>query len=139
VVCGWAEQHRHIQIAGGTGVSYPSIMLSADTGRTRDRWRGVLSLYGAPAGESPMLEIRVKRMCRTPPYNRAENRARLVTDLKSLGIPRLDSESDLPGKRPNIPLGELSGGRAERLLAIVDQWINGIRAHAGESEPPEQG
>jgi len=138
VVCDWAERHAHVHIAGGTGVSYPSITLSADSGRTRDRWRGVLSLYGAPEGESPMLEIRVKRMCRTPPYNRAEMRARLVTELKSLGIPCLDSEDDLPGKRPNIPLGELSASRADRLLSIVDRWIEDIRAHAGEPEPTSE-
>jgi hypothetical protein len=82
-----------------------------------------------------MLEIRVKRMCRTPPYNRAEMRTRLVTDLKSLHIPRLNAEDALPGKRPNILLGELSSGRDERLLAIVDRWIDDIRAHAGEPEP----
>ena len=35
VVCDWAERHAHVHIAGGTGVSYPSITLSADSGRTR--------------------------------------------------------------------------------------------------------
>jgi hypothetical protein len=48
--------------------------------------RGVLSLYGSPPGEPPGLEVRVKRMCRTPPYNRAENRKRLTAC----------AESDLP-------------------------------------------
>lgn len=134
----WAERHPHVHIAGGTGVNYPSITISADSGRTRSRFRGVLSLYGSPSGESPMLEIRVKRMCRTPPYNRTEMRARLVTDLKSLGIPRLDIEDALPDKRPNIPLDELSGGRAERLLSLVDRWIDDIRAHAGEPEPADE-
>jgi hypothetical protein len=28
-----------------------------------------------------MLEIRIKRMCRTPPYNRTEARARLTADF----------------------------------------------------------
>jgi hypothetical protein len=131
----WAEQHPYVHIAGGTGVNYPSITMSADSGRTRSRFRGVLSLYASPQGETPMLEIRVKRMCRTPPYNRAEMRTRLVTDLKSLGIPRLDTDDVLPDKRPNIPLDELTGGRAEHLLSLVDRWIDDIRAHAGESEP----
>src|SRR5262249_7434139 len=134
VVCDWAKRHPHVHIAGGTGVSYPSITLPADSGRTRDRWRGVLSLYGAPEEESPMLEIRVKRMCRTPPYNRTEMRA-VGHGPEEPGHPPLDSEDDLPGKRPNIPLGELSASRADRLLSIVDRWIEDIRAHTGEPEP----
>ena len=124
----WAEQHPHVQITGGTGVNYPSITMSADSGRARSRLCGVLSLYASPGGEAPTLEIRVKRMCRTPPYNRTEMRTRLVTDLKSLGIPRLDTEDALPGKRPNIPLDQLSSGRAGHLLALVDRWIDDIRA-----------
>jgi hypothetical protein len=134
-VCGWAERHPHIQITGGVGPSYPSVTMSADSGRTRARFRGVLSLYANSSGESPMLEIRVKRMCRTPPYNRAEMRAPLISDLKDLGIPRLDTEDALADKRPGIPLNELSGGRGERLLALVERWIDDIRAHAGEPEP----
>src|SRR5262249_59908528 len=103
------------------GVSSPSITLSAGSGRSRDRWRGVLSLYGAPEEESPMLEIRVKRMCRTPPYNRTEMRA-VGHGPEEPGHPPLDSEDDLPGKRPNIPRGELPAIRAERLLSLVYPW-----------------
>jgi hypothetical protein len=138
VVRDWAERHPNVHTVGGTGVSYPSIIMSADSGRPRSRFRGVLALYASPPGESPMLEIRVKRMCRTPPYNRAEMRTRLVTDLKSLGIARLETEDALPDKRPNIPLDELSGGRAERLLSIVDRWIDDIRTHSGEPEPADE-
>jgi hypothetical protein len=134
----WAEKHPRIQVTGGVGLSYPSMTMSADSGRTRSRYRGVLSLYASPSGESPMLEVRVKRMCRTPPYNRTETRTRLITDLKDLGIPRLDAEETLADKRPNIPLNELSGGRAERLLSLVDRWIDDIRAHAGEPEPVDE-
>jgi hypothetical protein len=130
----WAETHPYIQVAGGTGVAYPSIIMSADTGRPRSRHRGVLALYGSPAGEPPMLEIRVKRMCRTPPYNRTEERSRLITDLKRLGIQRLDTEADLAGKRPNIPLTQLTGGRTQQLLALVDRWTDDVRAHADEPE-----
>ncbi len=130
----WAGRHPHIQIAGGAGVSYPSMTMSADSGRTPSRYRSVLSLYGSPAGESPMLEIRVRQMCHTPPYDRGGERARLITDLKRLGIPRLDTEADLADKRPNIPLSQLSRGRAEQLLSLVDRWIGDIRAHAGEPE-----
>jgi hypothetical protein len=96
---------------------------------------GAVALSGSPQGESSMLEIRIKRMCRTPPYRRAETRERLLADLKSLGIPRLDTEETLADKRPNIPLGQLAGGRAEHLLSLVDRWIDDIRAHATEPEP----
>jgi len=135
VVYNWAESHPDIPLTGGTGVSYPSILMSADSGRAQSRFRGVLAVYASPQGESPMLEIRVKRMCRTPPYRRAETQERLLADLKALGIPRLDTEEALAGKRPNIPLSQLTGGRAERLLSLVDRWIHDIRAHATEPEP----
>lgn len=103
-VISWATAHPHIRVTGGTGVSYPSITMSADSGRSRSRFRGVLSLYGSPGGERPTLEIRIKRMCRTPPYNRAQTRERLTAQPRGLHIPRLDTEPDLAGKRPNIPL-----------------------------------
>lgn len=63
-VISWATAPPHIRITGGTGLSYPSITMAADSGRSRSRFRGVLSLYGSPGGENPTLEIRVKRMCR---------------------------------------------------------------------------
>lgn len=138
VVRSWAERHPYIQLTGGTGVSYPSILMSADSGRAQSRYRGVLALYASPQEEPPMLEIRVKRMCRTPPYRRAETRERLLADLKALGIPRLDTEESLMDKRPNIPLSQLTGGRAEHLLSLVDRWIDDIRAHATEPEPADE-
>jgi hypothetical protein len=137
-VIDWATAHPHIRITGGTGLSYPSVTMSADSGRSRSRFRGVLSLYGSPGGEPSFLEIRVKRMCRTPPYNRSENRARLITDLQALRIPRLDAELNLAAKRPNIPLDELGDGRIEGLLALIDRWIDDIRVHAAEPEPLEE-
>lgn len=39
-----------------------------------------------------------------------------------------------PIKRPNTPLSELTGGRVDRLLIVVDRWIDDIRAHAAEPE-----
>ena len=54
-VCDWAVANPHIRVAGGTGVSYPSITLSADSGRSTSRFRGVLSLYGSPRGSVPCL------------------------------------------------------------------------------------
>jgi hypothetical protein len=98
----------------------------------------VLSLYGSPHDGFPMLEIRVKRMCRTPPYNRNETRARLMADLRALGIPRLEAEDALTDKRPNIPLNELTSGRVEQLLSVVDRWIDDVRAHAGEPETADE-
>jgi hypothetical protein len=41
-------------------------------------------------------------------------------------------------KRPNIPLDELTEGRIEHLLALVDQWINDIRAHTAEPETDDE-
>jgi hypothetical protein len=129
----WATAHPYIQITGGTGLTYPSFTMSADSGRRASRFRGVLSLYGSPI-ERPMLEVRVKTMCRTPPYDRSEIRMRLKTDLQSLGIPRLDTEDALIDKRPDILLSELTNGRVERLLALIDRWIENVRAHATEPE-----
>ena len=59
---------------------------------------------------------------------------RLAADLHALGIPRLDRETDLLGKRPEIPLTELTDGRLERLLALLDRWVTDVRAHAAEPE-----
>jgi hypothetical protein len=81
-----------------------------------------------------MLEIRVNEMCSTPPYLRADARMRLTADLHALGIPRLDDEQNLVDKRPNIPLNQLTNGRPERLLAIVDNWLRDVQAHAAEPE-----
>jgi hypothetical protein len=91
-----------------------------------------------PHGDSPVLEIRIKRMGRTPPYNRTETRAQLTADLQAMGIPRLDAEDMLIDKRPNIALNELAGGRAGRLLALVDRWIDDVRAQAGEPEGDDE-
>lgn len=71
-------------------------------------------------------------------YNRHETLEGLTAELRGLGIPRLDAEPDLPGKRPNIPLEELTSGRTERLLSLVDKWIDEVRAHAGEPETADE-
>jgi hypothetical protein len=133
-VLNWATAHPHVRLAGGRGLSYPSVIMSADTGRGNDRFRGILALYAGLGTEPPMLEIRVNRMCRTPPYRGADTQARLTADLRALGIPRLDGEQNLVDKRPNIPLNQLTSARAERLLAIVDGWLRDVRAHAAEPE-----
>jgi hypothetical protein len=57
-------------------------------------------------------QYRVERMCRTPPYNRADDRARLTADLRALGVPRLEPEVALADKRPNIPLPDTERNQA---------------------------
>jgi hypothetical protein len=65
-VTGWAAG-PHLRLASGTGPSYPSFTVEADSGRTGgSRWRGVLALHASPHGGPPALEVRVKTMCRTP-------------------------------------------------------------------------
>jgi hypothetical protein len=125
-----------LRLTGGTGPSYPSFTVAADSARTAgSRWRGVLALYSSPHGGPPALEIRVKRMCRTPPYNRQHNRDRLTAGLHALSIPRLDRETDLSRLRPEIPLSELTADSLASLLALIDHWISDVRAHAAEPEP----
>lgn len=137
-VSDWAAG-PYLQLTGGRGPSNPSFTVEADSGRTKgSRYRGVLALYARPHGGPPALEIAVKRMCRTPPYNRQQTRERLNADLRALGISRLDREADLCDKRPEIPLSELTGGRVERLLSLLDRWITDVRAHAAEPETVEQ-
>jgi len=112
--------------------------MSADTARAASRYRGVLSLYARPHSGPATLEIRASQMCRTHPFHQHENQARLLADMYSLGIPRIDAEPDLAAKRPHIPLEELIGGRAESLLSLIDRWISDVQRHATEPEPPDE-
>jgi hypothetical protein len=139
-VSDWAASQPHIKVSGGHGVSYPSFTLSADTGHGRSPFVGVLSLYASPnKGERPMVEVRVKQMCQTPPYNGPEQRERLTADLRGLGVPRLDIEQNLTDKRPNIPFEELTDGRLERLLAIVGDWVEAVWVNEAVSAPEKGG
>jgi hypothetical protein len=131
-VCDWATAHPQIRVSGGNGVSYPSVTMYAESVGVRPV--GVLSLYGSPNGGPPGLEIRAKAMCQMPPYDSDGTRARFTADLQALGVPRLTAERALTGKRPNIPLSQLTGGRLEGFLSLVDRWIDDVRAHAGEPE-----
>ena len=59
-ICHWAEAQPHIRVSGGTGVAYPSVTLSADSGRDRSRWRGVLVVAytsGARVGQFITLDM----------------------------------------------------------------------------------
>ena len=73
-------------------------------------------------------------MCGTPPHNRPSYRSRLTGGLHTLGIPRLDRERDLSGLRPEIPLSELTAGRLDRLLALIDNWI--VHTPPNPKRPP---
>jgi hypothetical protein len=130
----WAAAHPRIRITGGTGTSDRSFTMAADTGRGASPYVGVLGLYATPRGGRPFLEIRIRSMLATPPYDRGPSREHLTADLQALGIPRLNEANALTGERPNIPLGELAGGRITGLLSVVDQWIESVRAHAAEPE-----
>jgi len=136
-VTGWAAG-PHLRLAGGTGRTYPSLTVEADSGRAASRWRGVLTLYASPHGGPPAVEVRVRTMCQTPPHDRQHDRGRLTGALHALGIPRLDRERDLSGLRPEIPLSELTADRLNRLLALIGRWVTEVRAHAAEPETTTQ-
>ena len=112
--------------------------MSADTTRSPSRYRSVLSLYASPHGGPATLEIRVRQMCRTPPFHQHDTRARFLADLTSLGIPRIDAEPELAATRPNIPLQQLTVGRAEKLLSLIDRWIIDVQGDATEPEPSNE-
>jgi hypothetical protein len=52
--------------------------------------------------------------------------------------PRIDAEPELGAKRPNIPLDQLTVGRAENLLSLIDRWIIEVQGHATEPEPSNE-
>ena len=81
-----------------------------------------------------MLEIRLRQMFAMPPYEHDDPRVRLMADLRALGVPRLDAKDAFTIERPNIPLSDLTSGRIEALLSIVDRWIETVREAAGEPE-----
>src|SRR4029077_9699514 len=64
------------------------------------------------------------------PYHQHDKQARSLADLRSLGIPRIGADPNLAAKRPNIPLRELTGGRAGSLLSLIDRWITDFQHHA---------
>ncbi len=125
----WAEP-PNLRITSGTGRTYPSFTVRASTRPTAGTApRGVLTLYADSHGSGPALEVRVIEMCSTPPYDRQPARDGLIADLHALGIPRLDREDVLCRKRPEIPLGELTDGRLERLLALIGRWLGEVQTH----------
>ena len=118
-VVGWAVGHSGIGIKGGRGLADRALTMYVGSGRGK----GVLSLFAAENGGGPMLELRMEQICSVPPYDNDEARILLIDDFRALGIPRLDAE-DIPSAiRPNIPLDQLTSGRLERLLALVDRCL----------------
>jgi hypothetical protein len=117
-VVSWADSHP-IRIKGGRGRFDRALTMYADSGRGP----GVLSLFAAENGGGPMLELRIKQIRSMPPYDSDEAHVQLAADLRALGIPRLADHEILAETRPNIPLDQLTGGRLERLLALVARCI----------------
>jgi hypothetical protein len=130
----WAAAHSRIRITGGSGLSDRSFTMAADTGRGTSPYRGVLGQYATPRNGRPFLEIRIRQMLATPPYDRNPARERLAADLQAIGILRLQTADALTGERPNIPLSELAGDRISGLLSVIDRWIEDARAHAADPE-----
>jgi hypothetical protein len=134
----WALANPHVEIVGGVGVKDRGFTVTADTGPGASRRRPLLSLYSSPFGGPPMLEIQVRLMRTLPPYDRAGEWAALMASIRALGIPRLASEPAFAGIRPNIPVEQLTGGRVQRLLALVEQWLHDVRTHAGVQAPADE-
>jgi hypothetical protein len=115
---GWAAGHVGIRIRGGRGLIDRALTMYSDSGRGK----GVLSLYAAVNGGGPMLELRMEQIFSMPPDDQ-QARIRLMSDIRALGIPRLDAEDIPTATRPNIPLDQLTSGRLERLLTLVDRCL----------------
>jgi hypothetical protein len=91
-------------------------------------------LYADPVYGHPLLEIYIKYMISTSPYDRDEVSQRLIADLRGLSIKRLQAEGIPVGIWPGIPLRELTSGRIDRLLSVLDRWVADVRAHADGPE-----
>jgi hypothetical protein len=131
-VLAWSAGHG-FEVTGGAGRIDRSVKISADAGMGA---RVLLSLYATPSGGRPLLEIQVKQMLNTPPFDGEDSRARLKADLTATGIARLADQKVLETVRPNLYLDELTGGRVERLLSVLDRWIEDVRTQAVRSEDP---
>jgi hypothetical protein len=139
VIFSWVRERAELlKITGGTGLSYPSVTVSVDSGRSDSRFRPVLALYGSPHGAQPMVEVRIARMCRTPPYDSEQFQQPLLTQLEEVGFDHVGAEDiRTTDRRPNIALSRLTDEKLAILLDLVDKWIDDVRSHAGESETGE--
>lgn len=120
-VAAWAEANPHVRIVGGVGQSDPAFTMHADTGLVPPSKSGVLSLW-TKNQDRAFLEIRIMQMNNLLPSDRDW----LTAELRALGVP----DEAIAKERPGIPVGDLADGRVQRLLAVVDRWIEDARRHA---------
>jgi hypothetical protein len=120
----WAQSHPYIEIRGGVGQHDPSFTMHADTGLAPLSSSGVLSLW-TKNQDKTFLEIRIRQMLSLRPDARDE----LTAVLRSLDVP----ERAVAKERPGIALADLTDGRIQQLLAVVDKWIENARRSAGLS------
>lgn len=121
----WEKAQPKVEMTGGRGARVGTLRFAASTGD--GAMLRLLLLYADPAGH-PSLEIHVANLLSVPPYDRDEAAGRLLAELRGLGILRLLDDSVQEGIWPGIPLDQLTDGRIERLLAVIDHWIE--TAHA---------
>lgn len=112
-------------MTGGWGASGGTLRFAADTGD--GSMLRLLLLYADPDGH-PSLEIYAKNLLSVPPYDRGEAAGRFLAELRGLGIHRLLDEGLPDGIWPGIPLDQLTDGRIERLLAVINHWIDAVHA-----------
>lgn len=125
-VLAWEKRQPLVEMTGGRGVRDGTLRFAADTdGGVMLR---LLLLYASPDGH-PLLEIYVANLLSVPPYDRSEAAERFLDELRGLDIPRFLDDGIGGGIWPGIPLDQLTNGRVERLLAVIDRWIDDV--HAG--------
>jgi hypothetical protein len=130
-IAAWVDAHPHLTARGGRGAN-PSFIVYAGIGPATGAESEILTLWTAK-GDIPQLEIQIRKLLGTAPYDRSGTGPKLIAELRTLGIPRLDSEKVFAMDRPSIRLSELTDGRLEQLLAVVDRWIETVRQSAGLS------
>jgi hypothetical protein len=122
----WEERQPLVEMTGGRGATNGTLRFAADTGY--GSFPRVLLLYADPKDNHPSLKIYVKNLLSIPPYDHKKAAERFLADLRALGIPRLLDDHFAGGIWPGIRLSELTDGRIERLLAVIDRWIDDVRA-----------
>lgn len=122
----WSAQPR-IRVTGGNGARYASVAMSVGSELPGPREPRVFALYASADREEPTLEVRLSDMCATAPYDRDPYRERLVKDLRSLGIERLDAEKVLAAsdQHPPQPADERAARAAPRRRRPLDRRCAG--------------
>jgi hypothetical protein len=122
----WEKRQPLVEMTGGHGATNGTLRFAADTGD--GFFPRVLLLYADPKDGHPSLEIYVKNLLGIAPYDHREAAERFLADLRAVGIPRLLDDHFAGGIWPGIRLSELTDGRIESLLAVIDRWIDDVRA-----------